>query len=103
LGGREGGLEAVEAPEVPGGVDDFVEEGLFEDAARAEFGGVGRQQFLKFRPFFGGDDDVASGEAVLEGVFGAAGFALGGPGTSGPGVGCWVLGDGREVRGEQRW
>jgi hypothetical protein len=41
LGGGEGGFEAAEAPEVPGGMDDLVKEGLLECSDRAELGSVG--------------------------------------------------------------
>jgi hypothetical protein len=44
---------------------------------RFDFGLVGVQEFVEFFAFIGGDDNVASGQALGSGVLGRTGLAFG--------------------------
>lgn len=73
--------------EVPGGVQELVEEQLGEGACGLEFGDQLAAEGFEVLAFLVGDDELAGGEAVAEGVAGAAGLAFGGAGAGGaPGV-----------------
>jgi hypothetical protein len=72
----DAGLEDVDAAEIPGGGDEFVEEGLLERAARLDFGLVVSLQLLEGCLFFGLDDELLGGEAVFQGILRTAGFTF---------------------------
>ena len=83
IGIGEGGFQAADAAEVPGGVDELIEQVVLEGALGIEFSLVGGEEVVKLFLFAFADDQVAGGEAVFAGVLGGAGLALGGAGARG--------------------
>jgi hypothetical protein len=76
-------FQAADAAEVPGGVDELIEQVVLEGALGIELGLVGGEEVVKLFLFAFADDQVAGGEAVFAGVLGGAGLALGGAGAGG--------------------
>jgi hypothetical protein len=83
--GAEGGfgLDAAEAVEVPGGVEELLENDGFDGALGSEFRGERVLQNGEFVLLVVADDEVARGESVAEGVLRDAGFAFGGARSGG--------------------
>jgi len=79
----EVGFEAADTAEVPGRVEELSEEVLLEGALGLEVVLEGGLEELEFLAFVGSDHQIAGVQAVLEGVLGGAGLALGGAGSGG--------------------
>ncbi len=71
----EAGFHAADAAEVPGGVDDLIEQGLLEDALGLELAAEVLEEFVELGLFVGLDDEVLGAEAVGAGVLAGSGFA----------------------------
>jgi len=56
--GAELGFHDADAAEVPGGGDEFVEEGLLEDALGSDVGLESSEQFVEFLAIFRGDEEA---------------------------------------------
>ena len=54
----DSGLEDADAAQIPGVVDEFIEEFLLEGAARVDFRLIASVQFLEGFAFFGFDDQL---------------------------------------------
>ena len=76
-------LQAGEALQLPGRQHQFLEDGHLERAAGAEFVFVIFAELVVLGAQGGVEGDGVGGEAVLAGVLGGAGFALGGAGAGG--------------------
>jgi hypothetical protein len=68
IGVQQSALGEADAAEVPGGMDDLLEELVFEDAGGPELGAVLLTEFLEGSAVFVRDGDVGGTEAVLDGV-----------------------------------
>ena len=70
------GLEDADAAEIPGGGDEFIEEGLLEGALGLDFALVTGEQVIEGLEVLRLDDQLLGSEAVLEGVLQTAGLAF---------------------------
>ena len=64
----DSGLEEADTAQIPGGCDQFVEEGLLKSALRVDFALIAGLQFLEGFTLFRLDDQLLGGEAVFESV-----------------------------------
>jgi hypothetical protein len=70
------GFHAASAAKVPGGGDQFIEQGLLDGALRFDLGQEIGQELLEFFVLAGRDDHFAGAEAMLRSVLRGAGFAF---------------------------
>jgi hypothetical protein len=75
-----GDLAALDAPEAG---DDLVAEAVFDGVFGVEVVEESRAEGVELFGVLGGDEKVAAGETVLEGVAAGAGLALAGAGSGG--------------------
>ena len=93
------GFQQANTAQVPGGGDQFIEQCLLDGALGFDVCYKIGEQAVEYFLLTGGDDDLASGEAVFRGVLRGARFSGGGAGSSGM---QRIGGVGRETSGGSR-
>jgi len=78
---EEAGFQGAQAGKAPGGHGDLLDQDGFDGPDGLEVIKEGLESLVEEGGVLAGDDGEAGGEAVLEGIEGGGGFALGGFGA----------------------